>query len=97
MGYKEWYEFNNAQRAHYNFVEMAPSTFLWLLVAGLYYPCAASVLGALTGVFRLHYAWGYATNGPNGRRIGAIANDLFILALFVMSVCSGWSLLKGKA
>ena len=97
LSYKEWFDFNNAQRAHYNFLEMAPSTFLWLLIAGVYYPCFASVVGLLTGVFRLHYAYSYATKGAQGRRIGAIGNDLMILALFGASICSGWSLAQGKA
>jgi glutathione S-transferase len=77
---------NNGQRAHMNFVEWVTSSLFFLLVAGLYCPCTATILGVVMIVARMIYAIGYVSGGPNGRRIGAILNDLAVLGLFVMAV-----------
>ena len=95
LNYKEWYEFNNAQRAHYNFLEMAPSTFLWLLIAGIYFPVASAWLGLGVAVCRIIYSIGYASKGPKGRGLGAIGNDIFILGLFLLSMSSGYKFAQG--
>jgi glutathione S-transferase len=47
LSYKEWFVFNNAQRAHYNFLEALDVVVLTNLVAGLYFPVAAIVLGVV--------------------------------------------------
>jgi len=90
LAYKDWYAFNNAQRAHGNFVEMAPSTLLWVLIAGLYYPIPAAAVGLALFIFRLIYSIGYASDkGPKGRIVGALGNDLCLLAIFGLSIASG--------
>jgi glutathione S-transferase len=89
LSYKDWYDFNNAQRAHYNYLEMAPTTFLWLLIAGIYFPLPAAALGVGVFVFRLIYAVNYAKKGPGGRGLGAIGNDLALLGLLSLSLASG--------
>lgn len=38
LAYKDWYTLNNAQRAHGNYVEMAPTTLVWVFISGLYFP-----------------------------------------------------------
>jgi len=75
---------------------MAPSTFLWLLIAGIYFPVAASWLGLGVAVCRLVYSVGYASKGPKGRGFGALGNDVFILGLFLLSLASGYKLTKGE-
>ena len=97
LSYKEWYDFNNAQRAHYNFVEMAPSTILWVFCAGIYFPIPAAVLGLIVIIVRAMYAYGYAKGGPAGRLIGALGNDLAVLALFGLSIASGIMFVLGNA
>ena len=97
LSYKDWYAFNNAQRVHGNFIEMAPSTFVWLLIAGLYFPIPAAAIGL--GVFfaRLIYSIGYSgEKGPQGRIFGALLNDLFLLGLFGLSIASGALLINGN-
>ena len=95
LTYKEWYEFGNAQRAHYNFLEMAPSTFLWLMIAGIYFPIPSAALGLGVIIFRLFYAIGYTLYGAKGRSIGALGNDLCILGLFALSFASSVRFILG--
>jgi glutathione S-transferase len=96
LSYKDWYEFNSAQRAHYNFLEWIASTLIFIIIAGVYFPIPAAVLGLVVFIARLIYAIGYAKGGPTGRSIGAIANDLAILGLFVLSVISSIFFIVGK-
>ncbi|OQD90670.1 hypothetical protein PENANT_c001G04708 [Penicillium antarcticum] len=56
-------KFNCAQRAHANFLENAPQTMLFTLVAGLKYPELAAGLGALWVFFRALFLHGYVFSG----------------------------------
>lgn len=96
LSYKDWYFFNNAQRAHMNFVEMIASSLMFLLVGGLYCSCLATGFGALMIVSRAIYAWGYMSSGPQGRRLGAILNGLAILGLFILSMIYCVNAVKGN-
>ena len=97
LSYKEWFEFNNAQRAHYNFIEFAPTCFVWLLIAGIYFPIPAAVIGLAVIIFRIFYGVGYVNSGAKGRLIGAIGGDLCILGLFGLSLASGIMFAMGNA
>lgn len=46
-------QFNCAQRAHANFLENAPQTMLYLLVAGVKWPNLSATLGAIWVFFRV--------------------------------------------
>jgi glutathione S-transferase len=96
LSYEQWYRFNNAQRAHYNFVEFAPSGFVMLFVAGVYFPVPAAVLGLVLFIGRLVYSFGYANGGPKGRLVGAILNDLVLLGLLGLSLASGILFASGR-
>lgn len=89
LTYKQWYEFNNAQRAHANFIEMVASTLVFLLIAGIYFPIPSAIIGLVMAIFRGVYAKGYASSGPTGRLVGALANDLCLLGLLGLSFASG--------
>jgi glutathione S-transferase len=83
---------------HYNYVEMAPSTLVWLLIAGLYFPIPAAAIGLGVIFFRLIYSIGYAGDkGPKGRVIGAVGNDFMILGLFGLSIASGAMMINGNS
>lgn len=97
LSYKQWFDFNNAQRAHANYLEMLPSTFVFLLIAGLYFPIPAAAIGLALAIFRFVYAYGYANSGPTGRLIGAIANDLCLLGLLGLSFASGVRWINGDS
>lgn len=89
LSYQAWFEFNNGQRAHYNFLEMAPTTFMWLFIAGIYFPIPAAIIGVLVIIFRLLYSIGYTQSGPKGRLVGALGNDFCLLGLLGLSLASG--------
>lgn len=95
LSYKQWYDFNNAQRAHYNYIEMAPTTFVWLFIAGLYFPIPAAAVGLALFIFRIIYTIGYVKSGPRGRSIGALGNDLCLLGLLGLSLASAIMFVKG--
>lgn len=97
LSYKEWYEFNNAQRAHANFVEMVASTLVFLLIAGIYFPIPAAIIGLVLAIFRFIYAIGYTSSGPTGRVVGAIVNDFCLLGLLGLSFASGVMWIKGDS
>ncbi|KAJ5218415.1 uncharacterized protein N7498_000514 [Penicillium cinerascens] len=72
-------QFNCAQRAHANFLENAPQTMLFTLVAGLKYPELATGIGALWVVFRSLFMYGYVYSGkPQGK--GRMLGGFFWLA-----------------
>jgi glutathione S-transferase len=96
LSYDQWYRFNNAQRAHYNFIEFAPSGFVMLFIAGIYFPVAAAVLGLVLFIGRLIYSIGYSSGGPKGRLVGAILGDLVLLGLLGLSLASAIMFTMGK-
>ena len=96
LTYKQWYEFNSAQRAHYNFVEWIASTLALLLIAGVYFPIPSAALGLAIFIGRLIYAIGYLTGGPQGRLIGVLINDFAFLGSFVLGFISSIYFIVGK-
>jgi glutathione S-transferase len=97
LTYKQWFDFNNAQRAHYNFIEMAPSTFIFLLIAGVYFPIPAAAIGLALAIGRFIYSIGYANGGPKGRLIGALTNDFCLLGLVGLSFASAIMFINGNS
>ena len=67
-----------------------------MLIGGIYFPIIAAAFGLGIFIARFVYALGYAANGPAGRLIGALANDIFILALFILSIISSIYWIMGK-
>lgn len=91
LSYHDWYNFNNCQRGHYNFVESIAATTLMLIVGGLYFPKVAAGFGLAIILGRLLFAIGYASGGPKGRTFGAVIIDICYLGLLVLSI---WSSVK---
>lgn len=96
LSYKAWYEFNSAQRAHYNFVEWIASTLILVTISGIYFPIPAAALGMAIFIARIIYSLGYIMGGPKGRSIGALINDFAFLAIFVLSFISSVYFITGK-
>lgn len=88
LAYKDWYEFNSRQRAHYNFLESATSVVCWLLIAGLLYPWVAVAFGGAYCIGRFFYTYGYVKSGPKGRRYGFLLSLLSATVLFAFSLVS---------
>ena len=85
LSYKDWYLFNNAQRAHYNQLEMLTPVIIWILITIMYQPLAGAILGFIYAVGRIFYTAGYIVS-PNKRVIGALICDMSFLGLFVLSI-----------
>jgi len=87
-----WVDFNNGQRAHYNFLEGIALICVSLMVSGLYYPILTTQLGAIYFVGRIFYGLGYVSSGPKGRTFGVLLCDVVLLALAGMSLRAVWVL-----
>ncbi|KAI3655857.1 hypothetical protein MP638_000917 [Amoeboaphelidium occidentale] len=90
---EQWTEFNNYQRAHYNYVEGVTSVVTLQLLGGLFYPKTQAILGALYILGRIAYTYGYRTKGPNGRYAGTLILDLALLGQLGVAVYGGLQLL----
>mmetsp|Transcript_80770 Transcript_80770/g.112196 ORF Transcript_80770/g.112196 Transcript_80770/m.112196 type:complete len:110 (-) Transcript_80770:48-377(-) len=91
MGYEQWFTFNNAIRAHYNFLEGIGLIIVMILVAGIHFVPWAYGFGFAYCVSRIIYTEGYIRKGPAGRGLGALLVDICILGLLILSV---WSCIK---
>lgn len=97
LSYEQWYQFNSAQRSHMNYVEWIASCLAFLLIGGVYFPIPAAAVGLGVVIFRFIYAIGYTSNGPTGRLVGALGNDILVLAQFVLAVISSVYFIKGDS
>lgn len=98
LSYKEWVQFNNATRAHYNFVEQIGIVVPAILISGLAYPCLSALCGLVYFVGRALYAFGYTTSkGAKGRMVGGIILDLGLLPLLVMPFITGYKIYTAVA
>ena len=83
--YVEWFNFNNWQRAHYNFLEQITPVIVWILIGCAYRPLASAILGFAYFIGRILFTAGYSVSS-NQRIFGAIILDLSILGLFILSL-----------
>mmetsp|Transcript_6084 Transcript_6084/g.6692 ORF Transcript_6084/g.6692 Transcript_6084/m.6692 type:complete len:178 (+) Transcript_6084:20-553(+) len=90
LSYKDWLHINNAQRAHYNFVEQITPTVVMLLIGGIIYPIPAAAFGWTYFVARIFYCFYASEKGASHplRRVGALLGDIPILGAFILSVMS---------
>eukprot|EP01095_Lingulamoeba_sp_RSL-Kostka_P006401 TRINITY_DN1_c0_g1_i1.p1 TRINITY_DN1_c0_g1~~TRINITY_DN1_c0_g1_i1.p1 ORF type:complete len:183 (-),score=78.10 TRINITY_DN1_c0_g1_i1:379-927(-) len=79
---EQWADFNNAQRAHYNYIEQFASVAVFNLVGGLFFPNFCAALGLVYIIGRALYAIGYKASGPGGRLFGVLLVDLSFLCMF---------------
>jgi len=92
LSYKDWFNFNSAQRVHYNFLEQVASIMVLIFITALIYPVLAGYLGWAYFVGRLVFAIGYLRLGPRGRIIGITIIDLAMLGLFGASITAIYKL-----
>ena len=85
LSYKDWYEFNNWQRAQNNFLETLAPVIVMTLMTAITQPLMAVVCTGLLIVGRFIYSLGYCKFGPPGRLVGAIIVDLVLIAILVGS------------
>jgi len=95
LSHDDWLRFNNAQRAHYNYLEGIASIIVFELVAGLFFPRYAALLGFTYILGRAVYGIGYRSSGSKGRYFGVIIADLSLLALLAMSFYGAFNFTGG--
>ena len=88
LSYKDWFNFNVAQRIHYHFLESVTIVVTWVLIAGIRYPVEAISLGAIFSLGRLLFHVGYHMKGPSGRTIGFILQFFCSIILFGFAFAS---------
>lgn len=87
LSYKQWFEMNQGQRIHLNYVEHLPMIIGFSLIAGVLYPCLIASLGFLYVIGRIIYAEGYKIR-PILRVPGALLMDVFLLVIIGYAVYS---------
>ena len=75
----QWKDFNNHQRAHYNYVEGVATAITLQLLGGLFFPVPVAWAGLAYIVGRQVYASLYMKKGPDGRMVGALIFDFALL------------------
>ena len=90
------YKFNNAQRAHLNFVEQIATTLALVAIGGFFNPIVQASFGLAMFLGRIVYTIGYTRGGPTGRTIGAIIWDIGLVASMVLACMSSIMLIQGK-
>ena len=76
---------------------MAPTIFIFLFVAGFYFPLLAAAVGFTLAIFRAVYSINYMRKGPRGREIGAVGNAYSLLVLLGLAITSSLKFAFGIA
>lgn len=93
LEYAEWVEFNNAQRAHNNMLEVSGTVLTTLVLNGLFQPVVSAGLGFVFAFGRILYSIGYnSKSGADGRTTGAVIASIATYGLYLMSFYNGLKL-----
>jgi len=95
LSLEDWMEFNNYQRAHYNYLEGVASILVLLVTSGLFFPRFTALFGVIYIVGRVLYGVGYRRKGAAGRLIGAGLIDVCLLALLASSAYGAFNFAGG--
>ena len=93
LTYKQWFQFNLAQRVHHNFLEQCIIVVFLILVAGIRHPGYTVIAGGCYSLGRILNAIGYSQS-VKGRVPGFVFGMLTLFTLMGMSVHSAYGLLK---
>jgi hypothetical protein len=67
-----------------------------MILNGLFNPCLSAIFGFCWVVGRCLYGHGYAKNGPDGRKLGAIISNLAgLFPLYLMTLYRGMAIIHG--
>ncbi|KAJ3127662.1 hypothetical protein HK098_006007 [Nowakowskiella sp. JEL0407] len=83
---KDWENFNNYQRVHYNYIETATQTNVLLLAAGLFQPLVAAGFGVAYIIGRSIYSTMYVNGGADKRMYGALIFHVSEIAWLGMTI-----------
>ncbi|KAL7899099.1 ER glutathione S transferase [Trichoderma sp. SZMC 28014] len=85
------YKFNCAQRAHTNYIESLVPAVGSLLIAGLNFPVASAIFGAVWSLSRVVYLYGYTSDaGPKGRAFGFYFSAVADISLKFMAAYTSY-------
>lgn len=96
LSYKDWFNFNIAQRVHLNFVESISTYLVLLLVSGLSYPIIAAILGMCLIIGRIIYSIGYMIS-PILRVPGGFISGVSFFGLVGLAGYTAWSIACKRA
>ena len=88
LSYKDWFIFNNWQRAQMNFWETFAPVVVMTGITAINLPITAAVSGFTFCLGRIIYSIGYCAKGPSGRIVGAILFDIATIVVFVGAIVS---------
>ena len=88
LSYADWYEFNNYQRSHLNFLETIMPVVVCVFITSINQALWACISVFVLLIGRICYAIGYQKGGPKGRLVGAILWDLGMLSVLIGSFVS---------
>ena len=92
LQYKEWYQFNCAQRCHLNYIEGLPLIVVGTLIGGIAYPFLTFAVQVLYILGRQLYSDGYM-KGAESRVAGAGIYQLANLVSIILAVKSALSII----
>ncbi len=90
--HKDAFNYNSAQRAHQNTLEMWSSVQVMMIITGLAYPIVSAVLGAVWVLGRFIYGFSYSSGGPEKRMIGGFVSHLGDFPLIILCFITVWKL-----
>lgn len=91
MSYKNWVEFNIANRTAVHILEWMPVTLLMIVIGGIKLPIPAAIAGFVFVLGRIILTIGVLSYGPRGRMLGGAIAEIALLGNFVIAI---WSLVK---
>jgi len=92
---EQWVAFNNAQRAHQNYLEQLPAVLLLMLIGGLGVPRVAVPMGVLYMVGRHVYGMKYRQEGAAARGAGSRLYYVAVITLLVCALYTSWTVAGG--
>jgi len=95
LDYKNWFEFNSRQRAHYNSIENIVAVLPFIFIGGINLPIASASFGLIYLVGRIIYSIGYIKSGPKGRTFGGVIKDVGLVGTFIVSIISIMKMYNG--
>ena len=92
LSYKDWYEFQLAQRSHKNLLEFVTVVVCALLIVGVVFPITSLILGSSYLITAILYKIGF-TMSPEKRIVFNSIRQLSALGLLIMAIVASvvWS------
>merc|ERR1712096_193285 len=91
----DWVDFQNAQRAHLNYLETLSLTQSALAVSGYFYPKPASILALIHLLGRQIYCSSFRSS-PSKRATGFVILSLTNLAMFGLGVAGAIQMIRSN-